>query len=491
MKKVLIMMMVAMLVVAAFAVTAFAADWTEFGTGEDNNSVVDEETPRTADETELVFKATVKDAASWDANTNVLAVGDYVYVGNGTEILKLDKTGAQVGKATLTATMSSFAPFLAYDNGTIFAYVTAVEAGGYIEAIDAATMTRVWRSEPVAGMLGMSPITVSNGSLYIAVSGYDWGNYVPTAGYVIAMTTTDDNPASQDEVKANTFLYNGGDIYYWNGVAVSGNVIIAGSSSGNIQTINATTGALIDTQAVGASVKSSVAYVNGVAYFGTETGIGSVAVAADGTIDDASRNTKALGDQVTTTPVVNGGRLYCGTGNFMGGAGFFVLEAATLNTIYTAEIEGVDNFTSAVIPVAGVQSSPALTTSYGSDVYVYFSINALPGAIVALKDSAGQTAADITAIYTPETADQNATSAAFTIGDDAVIYYTNDSGNLFAVRKAEPEPEPTPEPTPTPSQVVNPQTGGGGSAWLLIVAAAALAIGAAGFVLSRRLKATR
>ncbi len=69
-----------------------------------------------------------------------------------------------------------------------------------------------------------------------------------------------------------------------------------------------------------------------------------------------------------------------------------------------------------------------------------------------LKDSAGQTSADITTIFMAEEADRNATSAAFVAADDGTIYYTNDTGYLFAVGKAAADEEPADE-------VINPKTG--------------------------------
>lgn len=449
MKKVIMMVVVVVLLVCTFSITVIAADWTEFGAGNDNNSVTDAQTPTSEEQAVLKFKATVKDAASWDANSNVLIVGDYIYVGYGTEIMKLNKEGVEVDAVTLTGSMSSYAPYIAYGNGMIFAYVNDF-TNGYIEAVDAATMQRVWVSEGIAGMNGFSPITISGESLYVAVSGYDWGNYVTTPGFVIGMTIADDNTGSQDEVKTNTFTYDGGLSYYWNGIAVEGNVAIVGSVEGVLQTINITTGALIEGYDAGAKIATSITYAGGKAYFGTSANFGadgsliSVDVAVDGNIAEGTALVCALGSQVTTTPVVSGGRVYVGTGDFSGGAGFFVVDAAAMTSVYSAEIPGIDSWSGADIAIAGVQSTPVLTTAY-SDTYVYFSINAKPGGITMLKDSAGQVTADVTTIFTPEAADQNATLAEFVAGEDGTIYYTNDSGYLFAVGKS--------------NEVINPQTG--------------------------------
>lgn len=476
MNRVLTMVVVILMVMVACCGVAFAADWTEFGTDGTNNSITDAKTPTSESEAELVFKVRVKDTESWDANSNILIVDDFVYVGTGSNLLKLDKDGNEEAKATLTAPMSSFAPYIAYGDGKIFAYVND-GTDGYVEAVDAATMQRVWVSEKMEGMNGFSPITYANGNIFMAVSGYDWSGYVPMPGYVIGMTTSDDDTGSQDEVKGNAFAYNGSLSYYWNGPAVSGNIAIVGSVEGTLQTIDTKTGAMIDEQDLGQGIKTTVTYVDGKAYFGTADGLARINVAADGTIDDASLKLLSLGAQTTSTPVVSGGRVYVGTGDLTGGTGFYTVDAETMTSVYSKEIPGVDGFTGNDIAISGIQSTPVLTTAY-SDTYVYFSINAKPGGVVMLKDSPGQTTADVTTIYTPEDADQNSTVAEFVVDEDGRIYYTNDSGYLFAVGKAAPAPVST-------DGGGNPDTGQRLDGMVLLFAGA-LILGAVGIMLMRK-----
>lgn len=439
MKKILTMVVVIALVVCAFSAVALADDWTEFAADSSNNSITDLKTATSDEEAELKFKATVKDSESWDATSNILAVGDYIYVGNGAEILKLDKDGNQEAKATLTANMSSFAPYIAYADGTIFAYVNDM-TNGYIEAVDAASMQRIWVSEGLAGMNGFSPITISDDNLYVAVSGYDFENYVPTAGFVLGMTISDNDKSSQDEVKANTFTYDAAKAYYWNGVAVSGGVAIVGSQDGVIETIDKATGNMIDTYDAGEAILTSITYVDTKAYFGTSSGLGCITVKADGTIDDTTYSLISLGAKTTTTPVINDGRIYVGTGDFAGGTGLAVIDQATMITAYSAEIPGIDSFSGDSIAVSGIQSTPLLTTAY-SETCLYFSINAKPGSVYMVKDTSGQTEADVAEIFTPDAEDQNSTACSFVADSEGTLYYTNDTGYLFAVSNVAATPD--------------------------------------------------
>lgn len=434
-KKVIIIVAVVVVVVCAVYLAVFV-DWTA-SSADVRTGVTDAKTPISEEQAELKFKAVVKQADSWDANSNVLVVGDYIYVGSGAEIIKLDKSGAQISTASLTGSMSSFAPSIAYSDGMIFAYVNDF-TNGYIEAVDSETMQRVWVSEGIEGMNGFSPITINDNNLYIGVSGYDFENYVSTAGYVIGMTISDDDTGSQDEIKANTFLYDGGLSYYWNGIAINENVAIVGSVEGVLQTIDTITGVLINEYKAGEKIASSITYIDGKAYFGTsakfgaEGGLVSIDIEKDGSIVETSMQICELGAQTTTTPIVWDGRIYVGTGDFLGGAGFYVIDAAAMTSIYSAQIPGIDSWSGDDIPVAGVQSTPILTTAY-DDTYLYFAINAKPGGIIMLKDAKGQTTADITEIFAPDEADQNSTSASFVADEDGTIYFTNDSGFLFAI----------------------------------------------------------
>jgi hypothetical protein len=76
------------------------------------------------------------------------------------------------------------------------------------------------------------------------------------------------------------------------------------------------------------------------------------------------------------------------------------------------------------------------------DVCVYFTINAKPGSLLALSDSPSAVEADIRELFVPEVSDQNSSISPIVVNSAGTIYYTNDSGILFAIGKTAVTPAP-------------------------------------------------
>jgi outer membrane protein assembly factor BamB len=86
----------------------------------------------------------------------------------------------------------------------------------------------------------------------------------------------------------------------------------------------------------------------------------------------------------------------------------------------------------AVDAPAPVQASPLVSTAYATP-HVYYTANTMPGALYVYSGAAAGT------LFTPAAADQNYCMASAVAGSDGTLYYTNDSGKLFAVKNAAPE----------------------------------------------------
>lgn len=446
MKKKLLIPIIVLMVLSASVLPVLASDWTQFAYDSLNSSIVDVSTPINEAEASLKFRLPVRAADSWDTLSNIVILEDYIYIAVGSQLLKISPDGSLQATFTYEMPVSS-SPFIAGADGMIFAFVSD-GAAGRVQAVDTETMTQAWISETLQGVESFSPITVYEGFVYLAVSGFDYTTWSATPGYVLGIETANDGSGTE---KAFSLVYDGGLSYYWNGPVVSGNYLMQSSVEGVIQIIDRSSGNLLDEIETGSNIKTSLSLNGDNIYFGTGSGIGKAAF-AQGTIDPASLDILDLGSQVTTTPVVNQGRIYVGTGDFSGGAGFFVINDSDMSIAYKAEIPGVDSWSGAEIPVAGIQSTPILTTAYGDDVYLYFSLNAKPSGLIALKDTAGQDAPDFATIFTPDEADQNATMSAFVADGSGTIYYTNDTGLLFAVEKTETAADETEETETTTSE---------------------------------------
>ena len=435
--------------------TAVTASWPQFGSDESNNAVTSAQTPAGAQEAELVFKTVIRSAGSWDGISNIVVAGSYLYVAVGDTLFKLDKNGSITADATLAASVSS-SPFIAYGEGMIFAFVSD-GINGYIQSVNAASMKIVAVSRPFPGMECFSPITYHEGRVYLAVSGYDYSSWSILPGVIIGIDASLEDNGSM-------FILDSGLSYYWNGTAVAGSRVIAGSREGVVQVIGSGNGNIIDQIDVGEGIRTSISMSGSTAYFGTGEGsVGRIGLAGDGSMDKGSLKLVSLGSQVTTTPVVYKGRIYAGTGDFIGGTGLYVIDADTMTVSYSVQIPGTDSWSGAAIDTAGIQTSPVLSSAYGSDLYVYFSINAKPGALMVLKDNALQSNGEVTVVFSPDESDSNSAIVPLSAGDDGTVYYINDSGILFAIGKEKTVDVPA------------PLTGTGKGLYLFYIMAAALA----------------
>lgn len=452
MKKLLVPIVV-FLLIGLYVLPVMADGWPQFAYDAANSGVVTAAAPVSEQEAELMFQVRVRAADSWDTLSNIVVLDDHVFVAVGSTLQKINSQGEVVGTYTFDMSISS-SPFIAAADDLVFAFISDGSTGR-VQAVKASTMAAAWSSEVVQDVESFSPITYYDDTLYLAVSGFDYGIWSATPGSVLGIAAGD---TGADTDREFNLVYDAGLSYYWNGAAVSGDYLLLGSVEGIIQIVDRNSGDLLSEIDTGAGIKTSLTLTENSLYFGTSSGVGRVDINENQIIAESLVHLE-LGSQVTTTPVVYNGRIYVGTGDFSGGAGFFVVNDSDLTVAYKAEISGEDSFSGETIAVAGIQSTPVLTTAYGDDVYLYFSLNAKPSGIVALRDKAGQDEADYQTIFTPAEADQNATMAPFVIDENGTVYYTNDAGFLFAVARADEidETGSTSESTETSDEI--PQTG--------------------------------
>ena len=164
-----------------------------------------------------------------------------------------------------------------------------------------------------------------------------------------------------------------------------------------------------------------------------------IRLSADGTIlavDKAALIPDAA-INCTSTPTLYKGRLYVGC--IADGYGqLCVVDADTLRLIYTAKgpKSGEIKSRPLVIPE---DTDTNIETGRGSDtasptdaVSVYVTANDKKGALYLLCDSKETTSGKLETIFTPYTAKQYCLANAVR-GPDDVVYYSNDSGTLFAI----------------------------------------------------------
>ncbi len=465
--------------------TLFAAVWGQSGLNSTNNVVVSYETPVSAQEASLAYRIRVRDEGSYDAISNIVLADGYAYVATGRSLLKISAAGEIAAQAQLTASVHQGTPSIVYADDHIYTFVEA-DGQGFVEAVNAANMTTAWTSTAIADYQALSAMTISDGMLYIPVSHYDYENWrVQAPGAILALDTR----SSDDEPQLKVLFEDTEMSFSGNKVALTEQYVYIGSQEGDLLAINREDGTPEAKAVTGQSIKSAITIAGQFLYFGTESGVGQIEIDENGLFITESLQLLDLGIQSTTTPVVYQDRLYAGTGHFGGGKGMHVIDTKSMEVLFTAETAGYDSWADVDIESAGIQSSPVLTTAYDDGVYLYYTINAVPGSLMTLKYESGSLDAEAAEIFVPDEEDQNYTMADIVAGEQGVLYFTNDSGYLFAVGKSEAaeETEETEEADETEQEAIPPTGRLAGTRLVIMSMLTILSLSlAAGLVLSGR-----
>lgn len=373
-----------------------------------------------------------------DYNTYVsdpLLVGDYVYIAAGSKLYKKNvETGETVeaGEAVLAAAIDSSSRMV-YVNGLILVPLSS----GRLQALTVDTLTTKWVTDALPdGTQGkqqsLSSVTVRDGYAYFGSADADWSNSY--GGYLLCVRLSDGqvmwNKANQNSVG-----------YYWSGMAFAGGYGVIADDSGTVSVVDPATGDVVSTLKVANRVRSTVLADGSTLYVVSNDGVlHKLSVATDGSLSELDK--VSFGFSSTSTPVLANGKIVVGgasTDGFTGGyqgkyeyhyGQIAVIDAATMK-VENAVCKADGNYIRQYGYDAGgdVKSQPIVSVQDGQ-TYVYFTSNNNPGGIYRYR--VGDEEAEL--LYTPDTANQNYCMSSISVGSDGSLYYTNDSGKLFAIK---------------------------------------------------------
>lgn len=373
-----------------------------------------------------------------DYNTYVsdpLLVGDYVYIAAGSKLYKKNvETGETVeaGEAALAAAIDSSSRIV-YVNGLILVPLSS----GRLQALTVDTLTTKWVTDALPdGTQGkqqsLSSVTVRDGYAYFGSADADWSNSY--GGYLLCVRLSDGkvmwNKANQNSVG-----------YYWSGMAFAGGYGVIADDSGTVSVIDPATGDVVSTLKVANRVRSTVLADGSTLYVVSNDGVlHKLSVASDGSLSELDK--VSFGFSSTSTPVLANGKIVVGgaspdgfTGGYQGKYEYHygqiaVIDAATMK-VENAVCKADGNYIRQYGYDAGgdVKSQPIVSVQDGQ-TYVYFTSNNNPGGIYRYR--VGDEEAEL--LYTPDTANQNYCMSSISVGSDGSLYYTNDSGKLFAIK---------------------------------------------------------
>ena len=426
----------------------FESYWPTFRKNNSNMAIVDASLPNAGNNlTEKWINSDINTGGKQMTAGTPLVVDNYIFVATqNNKLYKLDKnTGAIVKEAKLAKEVGFFS-YATYGDGMIF----VPEEKGTIEAFNADTLDSLWRTESFGGQSNCQ-VTYADGFIYSGT----WSGSTNKGTFFCIDTTSNGEIYQTNGIRRARWVSDDDGGYYWSGATVVGDAVIFGGDSGVVQSRNKSTGALIDRYATGGVIRSCIAYDAGTSALYFTAGGGATAngitgggkcfklgVTSDGHYTGAK--IAELPAASTTSPVVYNGRVYVTTqkangsgheedynkatvidqGNTENGK-LAVLDAGSLSMIYQTDIGGPS------------KASPLLTTAYTADgqqtVYLYITVNNHDGAIVRVKDWAGNTTPQAEVIYRAPDDEQEYTTTSLNCDADGTIYYRNDRGHLMAL----------------------------------------------------------
>jgi|GEM_PF-1794338 len=396
--------------------------WSEMGKDSSHMAIIDTYTARHADEFSEKWK--IELSSSWMNGGQPLIVNGNIYLAINNKVMMIDAESGEIIKENTLAGQCGYFSMIAYGEGKIFVPMN----NGLLQAFNAETLESVWKTQTKSGYQHLCPVVYHDGYVYTGM----WRGGSPTLGVYYCVSAKDEEGWSTEEIKEYTWVSDDTG-FYWTGGTVVDDYILFGGDSGIMQSRDRKTGELIDTYQIAPELSvstircgSSYDETTRMLYFtGKETKtLYGIKINTDGTFDKDNVKSAEVAGQTTTTPTVFNGRVYVTSGTMTSGGGMDVLDAITLEPIYTIDLGGIS------------QSTPLLTTAYATSannntVYLYVCLNNATGSVVCVKDFEGNTEPIVQFSYIPSST-QYCTHS-LVADENGVIYYKNDAKYLFAL----------------------------------------------------------
>lgn len=383
--------------------------WGQHLGDKNNNAVVDSKAP--TNKTELLWESFSNAPDSWGsvyAGTPIL-VNNHIYAVRNHKIEMLDAKTGEVKASTKLHSQIGYYSNIIYGGGMIFVPL----GNGDVQCFNAITLKSMYLIENPAS-LGNSwgvygAMHYDNGKLYIGYS--NQGDY---GGYAVYDTL---DPNTDDEYEVVEPLWMTGEedhSYYGSGAVTIKDMVVIGGDGGIVSVRNAKTGEELSKLQLSGKIRCPLVYADGYIWTTTQgKKIYKLLLSESGKITVAEE--VDLPNISNASPVVTGGKVYITGGVW--GAGF--LAVYDMNLTLLAQEKGENPF-----------NTPTVTTAY-DNVFVYFTENGPEGSLYMAEVTANNKIT-LTKIYTPEHPQYSMSKVI--IGSDGIIYYTNDSGYLFAIR---------------------------------------------------------
>lgn len=308
---------------------------------------------------------------------------------------------------------------MAYTDGVIVIPLS----NGRLQGVSATEMKTLWVSGAIAsGAQNISTVTASGGMVFTGTANSLDSSYNAATGTFFGI-----NAITGERVWANEEANTG---FYWNGACKVGSVLLYGNDAGVLTAVNPATGKTVSTLKLSSAIRSTVISNSAEteAYVTTNDGtLHKISVAPNGSLSES--NATLFASKSTSTATLFQGNLFVGgcAADYTGTLS--VIDAATMQVKHSASLP------------FEVKSAPLVAKAADGNTYAYFTCNGVDdnrqdhtsggGAWVYCLET--NTA---TKLFDATGSMANYCTKSITMGADGTLYWTNDSGTLFALTNA-------------------------------------------------------
>lgn len=358
--------------------------------------------------------------------SEILTLGDSIYFASSllntnwtpkTAVLhRLNSKGEETASLQLFGTIDASACRMAYTDGVIIIPLS----NGRLQGVSASEMKTLWVSGAItSGAQNISTVTASGGMVFTVTANSLDTNYNATTGTFFGI-----NAITGERVWANEEANTG---FYWSGACKVGNVLLYGNDAGVLAAVNPATGKTVSTLKLSSAIRSTVISNSSEteAYVTTNDGtLHKISVAPNGSLSELG--TASFASKSTSTATLFQGNLFVGgcAADYTGTLS--VIDAATMQVKHSTSLP------------FEVKSAPLVAKAADGNTYAYFTCNGAEGTWPNYTSGGGAWVYCLetntaTKLFDATGSMANWCTKSIIMGADGTLYWTNDSGTLFAL----------------------------------------------------------
>lgn len=361
--------------------------------------------------------------------SEILTLGDSIYFASSllnadwtaqpAVLHRLNSNGEETASVQLFGSIDASACRMAYTDGVIIIPLS----NGRLQGVSASEMKTLWVSGAIAsGAQNISTVTASGGMVFTGTANSLDSNYNATTGTFFGI-----NAITGERVWANEEANTG---FYWSGACKVGSVLLYGNNAGVLTAVDPATGKTVSTLKLSSAIRSTVISNNAEteAYVTTSDGtLHKITVAPNGSLSEL--DTASFANKSTSTATLFQGNLFVGgcAADYTGTLS--VIDAATMQVKHSVSLP------------FEVKSAPLVAKAADGNTYAYFTCNGAEGTWPNYTSGGGAWVYCLetntaTKLFDATGSMANWCTKSIVMGADGTLYWTNDSGTLFALANA-------------------------------------------------------